>query len=867
MFIQFKENEKVSGFSEEKEDMINVLQKEKRQDEYIGEIHQKEFYDSEDNFVKESVKMNIDKEIIKTDENLKIGVMDDQENDGKKSLKGILRPQKSFEQEKEIVPETFDRSTEEEEKLYHIDIHKAEDLEKKGIFGKVDPYVKIRIGEQVVKTQTIVNSHNPIWNFHHKFNSRKMVKFIELSVFDEDIGTDDSLGSVVVKIDDDNNISNCWYELQNCRTGRLQISCKIETFKKDEEISEKRWEKNSELIEELKTDKIEEDMDQNHQIDEEFYQKVLSCDIEPSEVTILKESEMLHKNTESIEFEEGSREIVQTCALDDIIRENEHVILDTTNKESHLSYQASNITNLLPSEVPSSENNSIESFKKPFEGIKESDCISFDHPTIDEEKNTFALPKEDTRLVSEKSWITNEVGSKDQQKIAEEKLKDSNSDNSTGIESISFLGDEYEKESGTIKNISEDLENVSQCSVESVLVTVKQARNLEKKGMFCKVDPYVQISCGGRVERSKTINNNHDPAWEFSFPIPINKNEIIELKVFDEDIGRDDHLGSAKLAVKEFLSERWVPLDGCSSGEILIAINDSKLDNQPFQKFLQSTEDEFCSIQTCEGSSDTLMIKSLDDSSLIKNDTHDDLSSYMTMEEIQKNSEVKEAESELYPPSKVIQESTGFHMSSENTQKNSGVDFKQMQEVIDESAFLYTPISESENLESSMLESDKSSNFDVMKSSELLLSQEQTETRSFPQFFSQDIEESSQFCEKNQKKQNYLKNFSSELDSRIKFDSEDTACQLHIQQLNSAASTVQSEEPTEEFEVNIYSNKDDLEMVEPIAVISNGDKKYILPISRSRNTPELKLRQFFISTFSFINLLIMKKNICVFINN
>ena len=50
----------------------------------------------------------------------------------------------------------------------------------------------------------------------------------------------------------------------------------------------------------------------------------------------------------------------------------------------------------------------------------------------------------------------------------------------------------------------------------------------------------------------------------------------------------------------------------------------------------------------------------------------------------------------------------------------------------------------------------------------------------------------------------------------------------------------------EDFEVILYCNED-LNMVQqPIVVLSYEDKKYILPISRSRNGPEWKFRQLFI---------------------
>merc|ERR1712080_597919 len=42
----------------------------------------------------------------------------------------------------------------------------------------------------------------------------------------------------------------------------------------------------------------------------------------------------------------------------------------------------------------------------------------------------------------------------------------------------------------------------------SIHLTVKKARNLEKKGMLGKADPYTKVSLGKQTSKSKTIDNN-----------------------------------------------------------------------------------------------------------------------------------------------------------------------------------------------------------------------------------------------------------------------------------------------------------------------------------------------------------------------
>merc|ERR1712106_1125890 len=44
-----------------------------------------------------------------------------------------------------------------------ITVYKARDIEKKGMFGKADPYVKMTLGKQKAKSATVKNNHNPEW--------------------------------------------------------------------------------------------------------------------------------------------------------------------------------------------------------------------------------------------------------------------------------------------------------------------------------------------------------------------------------------------------------------------------------------------------------------------------------------------------------------------------------------------------------------------------------------------------------------------------------------------------------------------------------------------------------------------------------
>merc|ERR1711915_915888 len=77
---------------------------------------------------------------------------------------------------------------------FYITLHKARNLERKGMLGKADPYVKITFEDQIYQSKTVKNNHNPEWEFLSKFTCQDPhSNTVTFEVFDEDIGKDDSL--------------------------------------------------------------------------------------------------------------------------------------------------------------------------------------------------------------------------------------------------------------------------------------------------------------------------------------------------------------------------------------------------------------------------------------------------------------------------------------------------------------------------------------------------------------------------------------------------------------------------------------------------------------------------------------------------
>jgi len=119
------------------------------------------------------------------------------------------------------------------------------------------------------------------------------------------------------------------------------------------------------------------------------------------------------------------------------------------------------------------------------------------------------------------------------------------------------------------------------------MVTVHKAKKLEKRGLFGKGDHYVLLTIGDQQYRSETIDNNQDPEWQFKSTVKLygGSQNKIKLEVFDDDIGKDDHVGEATIDIsQDQLEETWIPLQGCKSGAVLVSITTDLEDSIKFEQ-------------------------------------------------------------------------------------------------------------------------------------------------------------------------------------------------------------------------------------------------------------------------------------------
>ena len=109
-------------------------------------------------------------------------------------------------------------------------------------------------------------------------------------------------------------------------------------------------------------------------------------------------------------------------------------------------------------------------------------------------------------------------------------------------------------------------------------LSLVKAKDLSKKDIFSKSDPYAVISYGSSKLKTHTIKNSHEPEWNYEFEIEetSDKGTDIVLQIFNKKtLAKDDSLGIVTFSSKELfhhmrIMSKWFQLEDTKSGEILI---------------------------------------------------------------------------------------------------------------------------------------------------------------------------------------------------------------------------------------------------------------------------------------------------------
>jgi len=94
--------------------------------------------------------------------------------------------------------------------------------------------------------------------------------------------------------------------------------------------------------------------------------------------------------------------------------------------------------------------------------------------------------------------------------------------------------------------------------IEQWQVTIVDAEGTKKSDLFSKSDPYVTIKFGGRTEKTKVSKNKEasHPMWNESFTFPIRSNEMenMEIRLMDDDLLKDDTMGTCYINRNELMN-------------------------------------------------------------------------------------------------------------------------------------------------------------------------------------------------------------------------------------------------------------------------------------------------------------------------
>merc|ERR1712106_867624 len=453
---------------------------------------------------------------------------------------------------------------------------KARDIEKKGKFGKADPYVKMTLENQKAKSKTIKNNYNPEWNFTANFEiTNETTEGITIEVFDEDIGKDDSLGSMILDlsaVQEYQQFVNQWIPLGKCKSGEVMLSAEfvpLTNLQTDDivanVISEPIKEAEKESAQEISL--IPKEMIVETVQDERTSEQVIETtaatvcqpqkSLEAGQVVIIvyKAKEIEKKGMFgkadpyvkiTLEKQEAKSATVKnnhnpewnfkaTFDVDQNTKEGINIAVfdDDFGKDDSLGSTLLDISKV-------QEHNKLLNQWIPLEKCKSAEVLlsaefiplAFVQQQREVEQLVLtASIKESVQEVDlEPKDIKNEIIP--HEKIPELVVETTPVEIEKNIQ-VDSKSKEITKEKApqveTIKPVDETTPITVSPALKpleagQVVVTVYKAKNIEKKGKFGEADPYVKMTLGKHKAKSATVKNNHNPEWNFKATFDVDQN-------------------------------------------------------------------------------------------------------------------------------------------------------------------------------------------------------------------------------------------------------------------------------------------------------------------------------------------------------
>lgn len=114
-----------------------------------------------------------------------------------------------------------------------VRVYKAEGLASADMNGKSDPFIKMKLVNQIHRTSTQYRTLNPVWNEMFHFDVLDIHNQLDFIFYDEDRHGEDFLGRIVIPLLSIKNKKMIWYrlkdkKLQNSAKGRVLLRLDIE---------------------------------------------------------------------------------------------------------------------------------------------------------------------------------------------------------------------------------------------------------------------------------------------------------------------------------------------------------------------------------------------------------------------------------------------------------------------------------------------------------------------------------------------------------------------------------------------------------------------------------------------------------------
>jgi len=109
--------------------------------------------------------------------------------------------------------------------------------------------------------------------------------------------------------------------------------------------------------------------------------------------------------------------------------------------------------------------------------------------------------------------------------------------------------------SDKIKNVASDVV-CSSGPMQSWYITIEKGESAKNEDLFSQSDLYLKIDFGGKMERTRTINNSNSPMWNETFNFKLHEGHArdIHFKLLDEDTSRNDIIGTGTILHSELPS-------------------------------------------------------------------------------------------------------------------------------------------------------------------------------------------------------------------------------------------------------------------------------------------------------------------------